>query len=141
MRNWKRKKLVSLLLLAVVLVIIMSVQALAAQTTLQTITVDFENTEDLSKMELYQSSTDHFTIANGRLTPTGSAGELKAMYKTDAVAFTSVSVDIYPGENGIDSGVYLCASDTQNGKDQIKPWLCWYNPILPAGQMLPTVWT
>ncbi|MBR5569951.1 MAG: DUF4886 domain-containing protein [Oscillospiraceae bacterium] len=120
MRIRKGKKLVSLLLLAMVLVVFMSVQAFAAQTTLQTNTVDFENTEDLSKMELYQSSTDHFTIANGRLTPTGSAGELKAIYKTDAVAFTSVSVDIYPGENGIDSGVYLCASDTQNGKDQIK---------------------
>ena len=46
MRIWKGKKPVSLLLLVVVLVIFMSVQAFAAQTTLQTNTVDFESVED-----------------------------------------------------------------------------------------------
>ena len=57
---------------------------------------------------------------DGKLVPTGEEGEFKAIYKDKDAKFSAVSVDIYPGENGINSGIYLNVSTVDHGVDKIK---------------------
>ena len=79
--------------------------------------IGFENTNDF---QLYSASAGGFVAENGKLVPTGDAGEFKAIYSHSG-AVNTVSVEIHPvGNDGpIFGGLYIGASDAANGQDQI----------------------
>ena len=81
--------------------------------------VTFETAEDAQKFNLYHSSQGGFAVSDGKLVPTGAAGQFKAIYKDENASFSRVSVDIYPGADGIDGGVYLDVTDADHPVDQI----------------------
>ena len=79
---------------------------------------DFDDTNDMS---LYATSAGGFQAVNGKLVPTGDAGEFKAIYNESGKKINSVSVELHPhGNDGpIYGGLYINASNAQNGQDQI----------------------
>ena len=83
------------------------------------------NTEDvdfaeLTGFDLYSTSDGGFTLQNGRLTPTGTAGEFKAIYRDNGEPIRSVSVEMHPnGNDGMFGGLYVGASNPANGQDLI----------------------
>lgn len=81
--------------------------------------VDFETPETGDKFDFYHSSTGGFAVQDGKLIPTGAEGEFKAIYKDTNVSFQSVSVDIYPGEDGINGGIYLDVTQAGHPENQI----------------------
>ena len=83
--------------------------------------VCFESAADAEKFDLYQSSAGSFAVQDGKLTPTGEAGELKAIYKGSDRRVKSVSVELHPvGNDGpIFGGLYLNAVDVGNAQDQV----------------------
>lgn len=80
--------------------------------------VDFETAESSEKFRFYHSSSGGFAVQDGRLIPTGEPGEFKAVYLDTNASFDYVSVDIYPGENGINGGLYLDLTDVGHPVDQ-----------------------
>ena len=79
--------------------------------------VDFAN---LLGFDLYSTSDGGFTLQNGRLTPTGTAGEFKAIYRDNGEPIRSVSVEMHPnGNDGMYGGLYIGASNPANGQDLI----------------------
>ena len=79
--------------------------------------VDFSEPVDF---DLYSSSDGGFTLQNGRLTPTGTAGEFKAIYRDSGEPIRAVSVEMYPnGNDGMFGGLYVGASNPANGQDLI----------------------
>ncbi len=82
--------------------------------------VDFENTQSSEKFDFYHSSNGGFAVEDGKLKPTGEAGEFKAIYKDTNASFSYVSVDIYPGQKGINGGLYLDVTNVSDGIDQIE---------------------
>lgn len=105
--------------LSVVLMLGLFVPAVQVHAAGMTDTVSFDTTDDAEKFDLYQSGAAQFVVQDGRLTPTGSSGECKAIYKDSGALFTSVSLDIYPGSNGINSGIYLNVADVGDGRDEV----------------------
>ena len=81
--------------------------------------VDFESADHSEKFHFYHSSNGGFAVQDGKLVPTGEAGEFKAIYKDTNASFSYVSVDIYPGEKGINGGLYLDVTDAADGVDQV----------------------
>jgi len=77
----------------------------------------FENADDFS---LYSTSAGGFTAANGKLVPTGDAGEFKAIYNGTGKVH-SVSVELHPvnSDGPIYGGLYIGASDAGNAQDNI----------------------
>ncbi len=80
--------------------------------------VDFTNgAEDF---DLYSSSAGGFQVIDGKLTPTGDAGEFKAVYKSNGQPIKAVSVEMHPvGNNGMYGGLYITASNAGNAQDAI----------------------
>ena len=81
--------------------------------------VDFETAESADKFEFYRSSASGFAVQDGKLVSTGADGEFKAIYKDTNASFRGVSVDIYPGVTGINSGLYLDVTEVGNAANQI----------------------
>ena len=80
----------------------------------------FHDATELQSFALYQSEADSFAVQNGQLVPTGNAGELKAIIEKGKREYQSLSVDIYPGEDGtINGGLYVGASKAANAADSI----------------------
>lgn len=77
----------------------------------------FDNTDGMS---LYSTSAGGFAAVDGKLTPTGDAGEFKAVYDAQGKV-NSVSVELHPhGNDGpIYGGLYIGASDAANEQDSI----------------------
>ena len=88
-------------------------------TVAMTTVYDFSDESQLANFSLYQSATGSFVAQDGRLIPTVDDGEIKAIYKHDGALFHSVSVDIYPGADGINSGIYLNVGEVGHERDQI----------------------
>lgn len=82
------------------------------------VTFDSSNSADL--FDFYTSSNGGFVVKDGKLVPSGETGEFKAIYKDDGAKFSSISVDIYPGADGINSGIYIGAGKADHGVDKIK---------------------
>lgn len=82
--------------------------------------VTFDTADSADKFDFYHSSNGGFVVKDGRLVPSGEEGEFKAIYKDTNGKFTGISVDIYPGEDGINSGIYIGASKVDHGVDKIK---------------------
>ena len=80
---------------------------------------DFDDTEG---MNLYSTSNGGFAVQDGKLVPTGDAGEFKAIYSESGKTIHSVSVELHPhGNDGpVYGGLYIGASDAANGQDQIQ---------------------
>ena len=81
--------------------------------------VDFESAESGDKFQFYHSSTGGFAVQDGKLVTTGAEGEFKAIYQDTNASFQSVSVDIYPGSQGINGGLYLDVTDAADPANQI----------------------
>ncbi|MBR5570070.1 MAG: family 43 glycosylhydrolase [Oscillospiraceae bacterium] len=109
MKNIKR--VLSVLLTLAMLLSCVPVLAQATES------VDFAN---LLGFDLYSSSSGGFQLNNGRLTPTGEAGEFKAIYKDSGEPIKAVSVEMHPnGNDGMYGGLYIGASNPANGQDLI----------------------
>ena len=79
--------------------------------------VDFA---ELTGFDLYSTSDGGFVLQDGRLTPSGTAGEFKAIYRDNGEPIRSVSVEMHPnGNDGMYGGLYVGASNPSNGQDQI----------------------
>lgn len=85
----------------------------------QTQTVTFDASADKQLFKCYSSSMGSFSVKNGQLTPTGTSGEFKAIYKDEGARYESVSVELYPGSQGINGGLYINASDPAHGREKI----------------------
>ena len=89
--------------------------------SIRTATYTFTNASEGKDFKFYSSSEGGFKIQNGQLVPVGEEGEFKAIVQGDNRVYQSVSVDIYPDENGeIMGGIYLNASQAGNAVDRIK---------------------
>ena len=82
--------------------------------------VTFNGADSANKFDFYTSSNGGFVVKDGKLVPSGETGEFKAIYKDDGMKFNSISVDIYPGADGINSGIYIGAGKADHGVDKIK---------------------
>ncbi len=70
--------------------------------------------------DLYSSSSGGFQVVDGKLTPTGDAGEFKAIYQDAGKPISAVSVEMHPrGNEGMFGGLYIGASNAGNGQDAI----------------------
>jgi len=116
-----RRRLLSVVLTACMLLSLIPLGIRAQEPDATEQTVDFSSAADGEKFDLYHSSNGGFTVSNGMLTPTGAAGEFKALYKTQAESIQSVSVELHPlGTNGpIYGGLYIGASNANHAQDQI----------------------
>lgn len=116
-----RRRLLSVVLTVCMLLSLIPLGIRAQEPDVTVQTVDFSSAADGEKFDLYHSSSGGFAVENGMLTPTGAAGEFKAIYKTDAESIRSVSVELHPlGNNGpIYGGLYIGASNAANGQDKI----------------------
>ena len=85
-------------------------------------TYSFEDVTGAMDFEFYRSgTTGGFNISDGKLLHHGAKGEAKAILNGEGRTYESVSVDIYPGEDGlIYSGLYLGATNAGNADDDIK---------------------
>lgn len=90
-----------------------------APETAPTDLVDFESADSGEKFSFYQSSAGGFAVQDGKLVPAGEAGEFKAIYQDTNASFSYVSVDIYPGEHGINGGLYLDVTNAADPVDQV----------------------
>ena len=77
-------------------------------------TITFDASADKQKFSCYSSSLGSFAVKNGKLTPNGASGEMKAIYKDEDAVFQSVSVELHPGSQGINGGLYINASSPAN---------------------------
>jgi len=69
---------------------------------------------------LYSSSSGGFAVQNGKLVPTGDAGEFKAIYEANGRRIRAVSVEMHPnGNDGMFGGLYVGASNAGNGENGI----------------------
>ncbi len=117
----KMNRLWSVVLTAALILSCFPLGARAEEPVVTTDTIDFSSASDAEKLELYHSSTGGFVVENGFLTPSGNAGEFKAMYPALDAPIHSVSVELHPvGANGpIYGGLYIGASDAKDGQDQV----------------------
>ncbi len=84
------------------------------------VTYTFTDTKEAEDFAFYHSSNGGFAVQDGKLVPTGEAGEFKAVIEKNAREYKSISVDIIPSENGgINAGVYIGASNANHPVDQI----------------------
>ncbi|MBQ6831499.1 MAG: hypothetical protein IJO28_02570 [Oscillospiraceae bacterium] len=97
-------------------------------------TVDFENADSGEKFNLYHSSNGGFAVQDGKLVPSGEAGEFKAIYKDTNASFSYVSVDIYPGQDGIRGGLYLDVTDVDHPVDQANALYVGIESDFPHGE-------
>ena len=82
-------------------------------------TITFDAAADKQKFSCYSSSMGSFSVKNGMLAPNGASGEMKAIYKDDGAVFQSVSVELHPGTQGINGGLYINASEPAHGREKI----------------------
>ncbi len=114
----KMQKIVSLVMaFALVLTgVLPAIPVFAAQTSAAV--EDFA--ADAQNFDLYSSSDGGFQVVNGLLTPAGTAGEFKAIYKDNGQPIQSVSVEMHPvGNDGMYGGLYIAAANAANGQDAI----------------------
>lgn len=110
-----------LAMLLVFAVVLMLAPAAAAEQVSASDTLIFDTAADAEKFDFYSTSAGGFAVQDGKLVPAGEAGEFKAVYKENSVAFKSVSVDILPdgGSGQINGGLYIQVSNPGNGQDAI----------------------
>lgn len=83
-------------------------------------TIAVDSFETVENFDLYSTGAGGFQITDGRLTPTGDAGEFKAIYRDSGEPIRSVSVEMHPnGNDGMYGGLYVGASNPANGQDLI----------------------
>ena len=112
-------KWLSAILIVAVLGTLLGLQAFAAGSAAVE-QVSFAAAEDGAKFDLYSNSAGGFALQDGLLTPTGDAGEFKAMYKDNGQPIRAVSVEMHPvGNDGMYGGLYINAANAGNGQDAI----------------------
>lgn len=114
------KKPVAMLLFACMVISMLPMMVLGASAqSAPSFVKDFASNAD--GFDLYSTTENGgFQVVDGKLTPSGEAGEFKAIY-TPGGAVNSVSVEIHPlGNDGpIYGGLYLNASNPADGQDKI----------------------
>ena len=101
----KLKKML-LLIMTLALLLTAGLSAVVVGAAEEAIAVEcFDNTD---QFDLYSSSAGGFQVKDGKLTPTGDAGEFKAIYKDNGQPIKAVSVEMHPnGNNGMYGGLYI----------------------------------
>ena len=113
----KLKKML-LLIMTLALLLTAGLSAVVVGAAEEEIAVEcFDNTD---QFDLYSSSAGGFQVIDGKLTPTGDAGEFKAIYKDNGQPIKAVSVEMHPnGNNGMFGGLYIGAANAGNGENLI----------------------
>ena len=112
-------KWLSAILILTVLCALLSVQVMAAESAAVE-QIHFDGAEDAQNFDLFSSSNGGFAVQDGRLTPTGDAGEFKAIYKDNGQPIRAVSVEMHPvGNDGMYGGLYIDAANAAGGQDAI----------------------
>ena len=86
------RRVLSMSLVLAMLIAFVPAQVQAAQMEI----VDFSAPEASEYFDLYSTSSGGFAVEDGKLIPTGDAGEFKAIYKQSDKPIRSVSVDLLP---------------------------------------------